>query len=215
MSTRDPYALIASTYDGLVEPFLKPIKRLTEKLLQKQFNSNKGILVLDLACGTGSQACLLAQNGFRVLALEKSPGMFKQLRKKARTRGDRNILPVQGDLVDIPIASAMIDAVVVQLALHEIIEEHRRRCISEIKRVTKENAVFIFVDFAPTNKYTPAYGLLTLAELAAGNKHYHNGRDFLEKGGLIRLIQLAGLKITETFLFFQGNLCLAVAFKNN
>ena len=211
MSLWDPYALIAPTYDWLVDPFLKSIKDLTEKILRQRLSPDGGAWVLDLACGTGSQACLLARNGFNVLALEKSPGMFRQLRKK--TGNCCEIQPIRGDLVDIPIASSRVDAVILQLALHEIIEEHRQRCLLEIKRVAKKNAVLIFVDFFPTGQYTASYGLITLAELAAGSRHYLNGRDFLKRGGLVRLIRLAGLDIKETFLFFQGNICLLVASK--
>lgn len=209
----DPYFIISPAYDFLIEPFLSSIKKLTARVLSEQIDPPGHNRILEVACGTGTQARLLAKKGFTVFALERSPGMVGRLRIKIRSQDTGKIIPIHGDVTDIPMASATVDAVIIQLALHELTQQDRQRCISELKRVSKDQAIFIFLDFVPTNKFTPSNCLIILAELAAGINHYKNGREFLTKGGLLQFVQLAGFKIKKTFFFFKGNLCLAVALK--
>jgi len=59
--------------------------RFLEHLIRRFLNGPRKDL-LDVGCGTASHALLLAKRGYRVTAVDQSPGMLDQGRKKAGTR---------------------------------------------------------------------------------------------------------------------------------
>jgi SAM-dependent methyltransferase len=67
--------------------------------------------VLDLGCGTGSLAVLLAEAGHRVRGLDASPAMLAAARTKGAAAGMRLDL-VLGDAADPPFAPGSADVVV-------------------------------------------------------------------------------------------------------
>jgi SAM-dependent methyltransferase len=74
--------------------------------------------VADLGCGTGNAAELVAGWVDRVIAIDRAESMLE--RARARLRAHRNIEFRAGDLSDLPIESASLDAVVCVLVLHHL-----------------------------------------------------------------------------------------------
>ncbi len=72
-----------------------------------------GALALDLGCGPGATARLLASRGVRVLALDSSPAM---LEAAAQAAGP-GVLPLQGRAEALPLPPACLDAVFCECAL--------------------------------------------------------------------------------------------------
>ena len=140
--TYDPYSIGSRVYDRTIEPFLKPLKRLTVKILCDRFAQVPGAYVLEVACGTGTQSHLLAREGIRVVALDKSYGMIKQTQKKGNRGGVDRFASLRADASRLPFSCAVFDAVVFQLALHEMQNEIREHSAREIKRVAKKSAIF-------------------------------------------------------------------------
>ena len=208
---KEPYALISFFYDLIAEPFMASFKEATAKMVQQCFYRKRRVRILEAACGTGTQARLLARNGFVVCGLEKAPGMISRATRKVTQSDSGRLFFLRGDLEDIPLATATFDAVIVQMTLHELAPEIRCRSISELKRVAKPDAVFICVDFVPVRKRVLSDLPILMAELAAGKTHYRNGRQFVRSGGLIEFLIQNGFKVKKTRLFKQGRLCLAVA----
>jgi ubiquinone/menaquinone biosynthesis C-methylase UbiE len=203
-----PYAVISHVYDTL-EPILRPFRNLTLNLLKKEFQSPKNIRILDAAGGTGSQAGYLARNGFPVVVVDSAWGMLKRGRAKKKQTGSDRFHLVQADAGRLPFPPDTFDAIIVQLAFHEMDSPFRDRCGLELIRVAKENALFLVVDFLRTDRWTPMEWVIQLVERAAGRKHYQNGRQFLHHGGLIPFLEKTGLKNENTVTFFQGNIGLA------
>ena len=208
-----PYSIFSPWYDFVIEPFLHPFKAFSKEILLTKFNAISNIRILEVAAGTGAQSFLLSDSGFSVLAVEKATGMLSQITPKAKKSGSGKIFPIRADAADLPFASSIFDAVVVQLALHEMDEDTRLGCLSEIKRTAKRNAVFIIVDFIPALKFSISTFLILLAEIAAGMNHFRNGRAFLRQGGVHEIMHHSEFKIEESYNFFQGNLSLVVAYK--
>lgn len=205
-----PYAVISRFYDTL-EPILKPVRNLTLNLLKKEFPTTQNIRILDAAGGTGSQARLLARNGFPAVVADSAWEMLKRGRSKKTPVGSDRFHLVQADAGRLPFPPGTFDAIIVQLAFHEMDSPLRDRCGSELIRVAKKNALFLIVDFLQTDRWTPMRSIIRIVEQAAGRKHYRNGRQFLYHGGLIAFLEKIGLKNEDTFTFFQGNIGLAVA----
>ena len=81
------YDALAASYDGLMEDaeYRRRAAWLI-RLFQKSRIPVKS--VLDLACGTGTIACLLAEQGFRVTAVDSSEEMLTQAAAKAAVLED-------------------------------------------------------------------------------------------------------------------------------
>lgn len=76
------YHGLASSYDGLM---VDGSYRKRADWLEKQFRKSRIPVrdVLDLACGTGTIACLLAERGYQVIATDASEEMLTQAAMKA------------------------------------------------------------------------------------------------------------------------------------
>lgn len=76
------YEALAAAYDGLMQDGLY---RKRADYLQRQFRRSKVPVrtVLDLACGTGTIACMLAERGYIVTATDGSEEMLTEAARKA------------------------------------------------------------------------------------------------------------------------------------
>jgi len=209
----DSYSIGSNAYDFLIEPFLARIKLLTVRILLKNFNKSHDVRILEVACGTGTLSHLLAKEGFNIFALDKSYSMIKHAKIKVDDSCVGRVTAIHGDAATMPFYSTSFDAVIMQLGLHEMGNNIRRDCGREIIRVAKKNAVFIFFDFAPTNKLSFSKFILTIIEFIAGIDHFRNGRRFIKEGGILSFLENLDLEIIKNHKFFSGNICLAVARK--
>ena len=76
------YDALASSYDALMAD---GAYRRRADFLERLFRTSRIPVcsVLDLACGTGTIACLLAERGYRVTAVDGSEEMLAQAAAKA------------------------------------------------------------------------------------------------------------------------------------
>ena len=82
------YNALAASYDGLmVDGSYRKRADWLEKLFQKSRIPVE--TVLDLACGTGTIACLLAERGYQVIATDGSEEMLTQAATKAAVLEER------------------------------------------------------------------------------------------------------------------------------
>jgi ArsR family transcriptional regulator len=102
--------------------------------------------LLDIGTGTGRMAEIFAPTARRITALDRSPEMLRI----ARTKLSGQAVPidlVQGDFLDLPLAGASIDSIVIHQALHFAHEPDR--VIAEAGRVLRGGGHLLIVDFAP------------------------------------------------------------------
>jgi SAM-dependent methyltransferase len=89
---------------------------LTEELADL-CNVRKGSCVLELACGTGESACILAERrGARVIGLDRSPQMIRRAEQKALARGLEAEFR-QGDAHHPPFPDAAFDVAICECTL--------------------------------------------------------------------------------------------------
>ncbi|MCD1259951.1 class I SAM-dependent methyltransferase [Paenibacillus athensensis] len=79
----------------------------------EQFPLPAGARVLEVGCGTGRTACLLAQRGFQVTALDIRPEMIAKGRIRAQAAGVQ-VAFVEGDACMLPFAPESFDVVLVE-----------------------------------------------------------------------------------------------------
>jgi SAM-dependent methyltransferase len=100
MERATPYSLLARDYDrelgAIFEAFQRPV---FEQLLAEQ--ALEGRCALDLACGTGRVAVLLAERGVRVTALDRSRAMLAIARRRA---GAERVDWLAASVTELPLA---------------------------------------------------------------------------------------------------------------
>ncbi len=178
-------------YDS-VAIFLAPVR----KQIVKELKLPKYYEVLDVACGTGTQALLLAENGHKVAGIDLSSIMLKQA--KLRAKKNPNISLIRGDATKIPFKSGTFDATTISFGLHDMPEGIRTKILKEMKRVTKKNGLILIADYS-----TPSDGIIAKIERPISNLFESKYFDSFMKTGLNAYIKKAELvqKKKQTLLF--------------
>lgn len=105
----------------------------------------EGWTVGDLGCGTGHVAEALAPFAAQVIAVDDSPAMLDAAR--ARLTGFENVEVRGGDLASLPIEDRSLDAAVLFLVLHYLVEP--ARVIAEVARVLRPGGRLLIADMTP------------------------------------------------------------------
>jgi SAM-dependent methyltransferase len=110
-----------------------PLPALEEPLVEELLGDLRGLEILDLGCGTGRHSIRMAGAGGRVTALDFSPKMLAQARKKADGTGVR--FQVHDLSQALPFAAQNFDRVLCALVVDHI--EELDRLFSEMHRVCR------------------------------------------------------------------------------
>jgi demethylmenaquinone methyltransferase/2-methoxy-6-polyprenyl-1,4-benzoquinol methylase len=201
----DEYARIAPLYDCFLTPWILPVRHDIARLV----HALRPVRVLDLCCGTGQQARLLARRGVQVAGVDSSPAMLA----RAMGEGPAAIHCFLADAAHLPFAGASFDAVVISLALHEKDAVTRARIMSEAKRVLAPGGNMVLMDFC--TPITPAarfaHLLVRVVERFAGRSHHRHFHDFMQSGALEGLVVEHALTVRVATRRFLGTALLAVA----
>jgi len=95
MYSGNSYKNFPKFYDLLYQRYFKSIPDFIA-LVKK--NTPKGGFILDLAAGTGEVTIPLLKNGFKVISLDLSEGMLKELKLKAKQKGIKNYHTISLDM---------------------------------------------------------------------------------------------------------------------
>jgi ArsR family transcriptional regulator len=102
-------------------------------------------IVGDLGCGTGELAASLAPFVGRVIGVDASKPMLAAARR--RLEGQENVDLRVGELEALPIADRELDAAVLLLVLHHVVEPVR--ALAEVGRVLRPGGRVLVVDMMP------------------------------------------------------------------
>src|SRR3989344_5081697 len=130
-----------------LSPFYDSVTRMLLPLreaITKQLIKQKAVRVVDLACGTGTQAELLVKRGIQVVGVDVSPAMLAIARKKVKSRKAR-FIKARADKTGLP--SASFDAAVISFVLHEIPAKPAHAVIMEAKRLVKKKGIIAIAEY--------------------------------------------------------------------
>jgi Methylase involved in ubiquinone/menaquinone biosynthesis len=102
-------------------------------------------LVGDLGCGSGQTSAALAPHVARVIAIDESSAMLGAARK--RLASHENVELRGGRLEDLPVDSGLLDAAVLSLVLHFVVDPSI--VLAEAARILKPGAPLLIVDMLP------------------------------------------------------------------
>lgn len=108
-SVADYWTAAADTFDAEPDHGLThPAVRAAWSSRLREWMPNPGAEVLDVGCGTGSLALLLAEHGHHVTGVDLSPGMVAKARRKL---ADHQVSVLLGDAADPPVGARRFDVV--------------------------------------------------------------------------------------------------------
>lgn len=110
-----------------------------------RLNLKKGQTTADLGCGTGFVSLPLAILGQKVFALDADQGMIDQITQTRDEFSLKNLVPVIGDLRQIPLRAARVDNIFLVLVLHHIPDPFL--VIEACAGILKTNGNLVLVDF--------------------------------------------------------------------
>lgn len=101
--------------------------------------------VLDLGCGTGNHAIPLARRGYRVVGVDRSPGMLQRARDKAAQGSGAQPEFVLGDLRDVRLGRSL-DACIVMFAVlgYQTTDHDVLAALETIRRHLEPDGIFVF-----------------------------------------------------------------------
>jgi len=179
-------------YDA-VAVFLIPVRNKIIKELKLPKNSK----VLDVACGTGTQALSLAKKNYEVTGIDLSSVMLKRAQEKMDNKYPVHF--ILGDATKLPFKSHVFDASIISFGLHDMPESIRTKVLQEMKRVTKKHGRILVADYA-----TPTDGFLAEIERPISNLFESKYFESFMKTGLNPYLQRAKLVVKKRIILLTG-----------
>jgi ubiquinone/menaquinone biosynthesis C-methylase UbiE len=147
------YSWLSSLYDPVVRVTTRE-RRFKQELI-KQASLLPGMVVLDLACGTGTLAVWVnkAEPHVELIGLDSDKKVLSIARAKAK-KERADIRFEQGLATALPYDDARFDRVLSSLFFHHLNLDDKRRALAELYRVLKSNGELHIADWGRSTGFT-------------------------------------------------------------
>ena len=196
-------------YSKIIDPLMKDVRVFVPKFT----GMKPGDKVLDVCCGTGDQVFYYSKTGAMAYGIDLDSKMINMAEKDRRRKNNKNVSFQTADATKLPFEDNFFDYVSISLALHEKESNVRDKVISEIKRVIKKEGSIVFIDFKipfPNNLHSY---LIKLIEYFNGKYHFRYFRDYINQGGLDKLLEKNKLREEKRSFFKYNNIVMIKAVK--
>lgn len=146
LASPEPWTFVADGYEESTRPFLEAFSRSGVERLHLGPESD----AVDIACGPGTTALLLAPKVRRVACVDFSEGMLQQLRRNIDRAGLSNIEPRQADGQALPYGDASFDVGVSMFGL--MFFPDRAKGFAELLRVLRPEGQAVVSSWAPIDR---------------------------------------------------------------
>ncbi|SBV90942.1 Methyltransferase domain protein [uncultured delta proteobacterium] len=202
----DSYGSAARWYGWTASRALRPAhERLAALCAARKFSR-----VVDIGCGTGHLAAMLAARGVAVTGVDASPAM---LARAARIpwREPAPLFVLGG--VPLPFPPRSFDAAVLSLVLHES-DDEPETLLAEVLRVAPVCLVLEW-RMPERNLDLPGQILVHAIERLAGKRHYARFRNFVRGGYLHGAAHRAKARVADEEPLMGGTMVLAEVIANS
>ena len=202
---------LAPFYDALVRSlafFIGGEHHLRERVVTLA-GLRRGDYVLDVGCGTGTMATMMAQRvgtEGQVVGIDLSPRMIEIAKRKGQMV---QLIFLQANAEDIPYPDNYFHTVTITFALHEMPRAARYNTLNEIHRVLKPGGRLVVVDYYEPRSWSrkAIVWLLMLMEGATA-------KDLLTSG-LLNEIKLASFEDIHQVFIVRDLIPVTLAVKNS
>ena len=126
------------------------INRISAAVLR----NGRRIKVLDVGCGPGILTIALAPLVHEVVALDLTPEMIAQAKKRSDWLGLKNVRFEVGRAEELPFSDGYFDVVVTRLMLHHLLSP--TSAVKEMARVTRKGGLLVVADIVTSEKQAEA-----------------------------------------------------------
>ena len=196
-------------YSTIIDPLLKDVRLYVPKFA----GMKAGDRVLDICCGTGDQIFHYAEKGIVATGADINPKMLEVAIRNKKRQGLENVSFQLADAANLPFNNSYFDYASICFGLHDKEREIRDKVISEMKRVVKREGALIFIDFQVPLPNSPYGYLAKIIEFLAGGAHYKGFRDYINRGGLDKIIRNHQL-IEENRDYLKSRLVVIIRARN-
>jgi len=173
------------SYENFIDPILKDVRQIVPEFAGMKVGSD----VLDVCCGTGAQVIEYGKNGILAIGIDKEQSMLNTALKNKERLNLVNTSFYLADATALPFSDNSLDYVSVSFGLHDKEKDVRNRVVAEMRRVVKQEGSLIFIDFqVPLPNNIWAMFARTI-EFIAGGSHYQGFKEFINNGGLRKILQ--------------------------
>jgi len=164
----------------------------------KAVNAQSGEQVLDIAAGTGTSSAALAKSGAEVVAVDFSPGMIAEGRKR-----HPDLTFVEGDAQELPFPTGSFDVATISFGLRNV--NNPQKALAEMKRILRPGGRLVVCEFSHPDravlagsywgylKYVmPAVARLTSSHARAYTYLMNSIRDWPTQDILAQWLRVAG-----------------------
>ncbi|MFC1653065.1 class I SAM-dependent methyltransferase [Planctomycetota bacterium] len=139
-------AEVAEKYDETHSSLYDPLQAACATL--EQITLGKNDVLIDLATGTGTLAIEAAQRCKKVYAVDISPAMLNQARRKAEISDISNIEFIEAGFLSYEHQGDNPDVIVSLIALHHLPDFWKAVAIQKVYDLLKPGGTFLFADSA-------------------------------------------------------------------
>ena len=145
------YSKQASTYDQHRSeiPSIDFYQELTDIFLKEMIPCNAELKILDVASGTGRGALFISQNGGKVFGTDISLAMSIEAKKKAESKGIKNIYFAAGAARLLPFKENSFDIITTMMFFHLVPKHLWVDIIKDMHRVLKPGGILILEFSSP------------------------------------------------------------------
>jgi len=193
--------MIGLDYSKVIDPWLKGLR-----ISVVGFSKIKaGDRVLDVCCGTGDQVFYYAKKGAITYGIDLDSNMIKIAERNKKKLGADNVFFQVANASNLPFEDNFFDCVSISLGLHEKENKTRDKIVSEIRRVVKEGGSLIFIDFRVPQIKRLYFYFINMIESFAGREHYQFFKDYINQGGLKKILEKNQFNIEEK-IYVKGGI---------
>ena len=179
--------LKAITYRSFIDPLLSGVRDTIERKI------DKGSRVIDIACGTGSLALLLAQTADNVTGIDLDQHLVSYAAQRAKKKEITNVNFRECDATDLSCyGDDEFDFAVTSMSVHQFDPGLAVRVLTEMKRIASK---VIIADYNCPLPRGFSGSLAYLIERMARGDHYRNFSNYMTRGGLGSFLETAGMSV--------------------